>query len=536
VNALGLGDRINPIVVKELRQAVQSKFVVAVLLLFLLFQVGLLGISLVVTSTQEGAYPLEQESGGPVFAILQAILLVTCMLFIPLYTGFRLAAERSDTNVDLLFITTLPPRAVVWGKSWAAIVLAVLIFSACAPFMAFTYLLRGIDMSSILLVLGLDFLAVAAGVQLAIFVALIPANRVCKAILGLLGFAGLVLICYTTLQFTMAIVIEPGLAGDLGSRQLWAALGCIVTAVLAAMGLLFSWSVALISPPSANRALGVRLTMLLAWLATGVACGIWTPVLGHSGPVGVWVVSMGVVAGLAVVIAVNEREDWGPRVARTIPRRWWLRGPSFLFTSGAAGGVAFGVLLFGLTGLAAQIWKLVVFSKAGTAPGGDPGAIYLQIGFEITMLGGLYVLAYALTAVLVRRLSPWAIPAVYTWVVMVALLVAGSVVPFLVAFLLFFHDWRFEDEYPWLLSNPIAGFAAVSGPYGHRFVWPFFTFAGAWAALAVFVNGPWFVRQVLRFRPRSVGAAARPGSAPTLDAFPPPGAVTKTVEKGTSPA
>ena len=56
MKSLGIGERlgelddaINPIVVKELRQAVQSKFVVAVLLLFLLIQLVFIGIYLVAT-------------------------------------------------------------------------------------------------------------------------------------------------------------------------------------------------------------------------------------------------------------------------------------------------------------------------------------------------------------------------------------------------------------------------------------------------------------------------------------------------------
>jgi hypothetical protein len=525
VKALALGDRINPIVVKELRQAVQSKFLVAVLLLFLLVQLSLLGLFLV-TSPRDP----EVETGGPAFAFLQGILLVTCLLFIPLYTGFRLAAERSDTNVDLLFITTLPPRAIVWGKSWAALVLALLIFSACAPFMAFTYLLRGIDMPLILLVLGVDFLAVAAGVQLAIFVALVPGNRVVKAILGLLGFAGLVFICYTTLFFTGPVVFQPGQLAIPTPGELRVVLGLIVMAVLAVMGLLFSWSVALISPPSANRALGVRLTMLLAWLATGTGCGIAEWWVAKPGPMAVWVVSMGVLAGLAVVIAVSEREEWGARVARAIPRRWWLRAPAFLLYSGAAGGVAFGALLFGLTCLAAQVWKDFLPSMPGAQlPASGP---LMQTWLEVVALGGLYVLAYALTAVLARRLSPWPIPAVYTWVVVVVLLAVGSLVPFLVAFLLFYREWRFEDHYTWLLSNPVAGFVAVTYGSYSPIVPFFFIFAGGWATVAAALNGPWFARQVWRFRPHPRRDGGRAPSEPTLAALAPPGAPTRAAERG----
>ena len=45
-----IDDALNPIVVKELRQGVQSRFVVAVLLLFLLLQLMFMGIFLVVWS------------------------------------------------------------------------------------------------------------------------------------------------------------------------------------------------------------------------------------------------------------------------------------------------------------------------------------------------------------------------------------------------------------------------------------------------------------------------------------------------------
>src|SRR5262249_53147560 len=126
-------------------------------------------------------------AGREIFEVLQGILLGTCMLLIPTYAGVRLAAEHSDSNVDLLFISTLRPRAIIAGKFQAPVVLILLILSACAPFMTFTYLLRGIDIPSILLVLGLDFLAVLLGTQLAIFLGAVPANWGLKVLLGLAG-------------------------------------------------------------------------------------------------------------------------------------------------------------------------------------------------------------------------------------------------------------------------------------------------------------------------------------------------------------
>lgn len=89
-----LSDMLNPIVVKELRQAVKSKFVVAVLLLFLGLQLLAAGIYLVVASETNGLGLMNPQAGSNLFSILHIIMLATCVLFVPLYTGIRVAAER----------------------------------------------------------------------------------------------------------------------------------------------------------------------------------------------------------------------------------------------------------------------------------------------------------------------------------------------------------------------------------------------------------------------------------------------------------
>jgi len=49
---------------------------------------------------------------------------------------------------------------------------------------------------------------------------------------------------------------------------------------------------------------------------------------------------------------VNERDQWGPRMTRAIPRRWWLTGGRcFLFYSGALGGVLFSLVALWRDGL-----------------------------------------------------------------------------------------------------------------------------------------------------------------------------------------
>src|SRR5262247_2825772 len=212
---ISLGDRINPIVVKELRQAVQSRFVIAALLTLLLVQLVAIGIYILASGPSLCGF----DAGRQSFLMLFGILLVVALIFVPLYTGARLAAERSDINVDLLFITTIKPRSVIAGKMFAAIMLTAMIYSACMPFMAFTYFLRGIDLPSIFISLGIGFVVVMACAQGAVFVACIPVNRAFKVIFGLIALIIFGAAYFATVG-SVAGLVNTGVA----AREFWQAL------------------------------------------------------------------------------------------------------------------------------------------------------------------------------------------------------------------------------------------------------------------------------------------------------------------------
>src|SRR5260370_17795041 len=102
-------DALNAIVVKEVRQGVQSRFVVAVLLLFLLLQVVFMGIFLVVWSIGGQLESTEVPAGRTVFSVLQGLLLATFMFFFPAFTPLLLAAVPAGVSFIFFFLTTTPP-------------------------------------------------------------------------------------------------------------------------------------------------------------------------------------------------------------------------------------------------------------------------------------------------------------------------------------------------------------------------------------------------------------------------------------------
>lgn len=496
-----IGDAINPIVIKELRQAVQSRFVVGVLCVFLLAQLVFIGIYLVIQSIDGTLYQVDFQAGRHVFLILHGVLLATCMLCIPAYSGIRLAGERSEVHVDLFYISTLRPRSIVAGKFAAALMLAVLIFSACTPFMTFTYFLRGIDLAGIFFVIGFDFLTVAVTTMIGLFLAVVPANRVLKVLLGLAGFfVGLIVFIFV-ITGTSAW-LDDNMAAALDDPEFW--LQCVagVLDVVAGVVLLFACAVALLSPHSANRTFILRLGITLLCLLTApiyAGCSVGTDA---QWPIMEWLITTGILTSLGLLVAVSEREQWAPRVARSIPRRWWLRPIAFLFFSGAAGGVIWACLL-GFGCLAALPLAVILFWQEGPA---EFTGHHVENTAAVMTIMLAYCYDYAMTAVFLRNIVIRIRP-VYTWALTLGLMALGSGLPYLLTLLVQYRAWSFWQIYPWLVTDPIAGMVAI-GTDRNETGLVTLTFVGIWAVVITVLNVPWLVRQMRRFRPYAVSTSA----------------------------
>ena len=497
-----LDDVLNPIVVKELRQAVKSRIVLSALMLFLLVQLFILLLSLSFND-RRAIDEVNLHAGREIFQILQGILLGTCLLLIPAYAGVRLASEHSDTNVDLLFISTLRPRGIIAGKLQASVVLILLIFSACAPFMTFTYLLRGIDIPSIILVLVMDFLVVLLCTQGAIFLGAVPASTSLKLLLGLFGLGLLFTVGSSTMGSSIAM-LELGLGSRLDTVEFWLIAGSVAIAIVAAIGLMFTWSVAIVSPPSANRALPVRLYLLGFWLITGVVAALLTRYFRLPIPLFVWVAVVVALLCAQIVVSINEREQWGLRVRRTIPRRWWLRGPAFLTYSGAAGGVLFAVLLMALTFIFASVplryWVDLspVLARTESVLGRRYTLAFLLVA--------LYTFDYGMAGVWLRNtLLHRRIKASNTWVLALLLVGLGSSLPYVLVFWLQNDETRYGNIDPWWqISNPFSTLytcVAESGIDAENFSELSVLFLAAMGLLSLTGCVPWMARQIARFQP-----------------------------------
>jgi hypothetical protein len=480
--ASAAGQRVNPIVVKEFRQAVRSRFVVAVLMLFLLVDLAILAGFLLLSPDLAA----EAESGRNVFSALFAVLLFTCMGFVPLYAGVRLSLERNDTNIDLFFITTVSPGAIVRGKYFTAMALTLLIFSACMPLLAFTYLLRGIDLPTIFFVLAVAFLVCAAGNALGVFAGCLPGGWLFR---GLLAAASLFVLIFAA-SGTFSVVMRDMLM--FGRYRTWdwdflAGFGTIVFLELLGIGLLQVLSAAMLSPKPANRMLVPRLYTTICWAAAGLLVGAWCWHEGRAEMLLAWLIPGTVLFSGFAVMALGERDTWSRRLRKRIPRNPLLRLPAFLFYTGAAGGLLWSTLMFAATLGVCCAW------------GGRVGGALSRDQFEGCRNAAIcfgYVLCYCLTTASVRGLFLKKLPTLYLPIIAMLLGVAATLVPYLVAFFVMDQRmWR-SNSYWYLMGSP-----AILTTGRLDAVEAAVPLVMAWLCLSALGSVPWWLGQWRRFVP-----------------------------------
>lgn len=310
-------DWVNAVAVKEFRQPVQSRWVMAVLMLFLFVNLVIVG-GFLATSPDAA---VSAGHGRDMFGGLLVLLMLTCMGFVPLYAGLRLSLERNDANIDLLFITTIRPSGIIRGKYFSAMALTLLIFSACMPFMVLTYLLGGVDLPTIFLLLAISYAVCAVANAMGICAGAVSGSWLFRC----LAAGGVVFcLCYFGAYVIWAIMEMlmrggwPGM-GMVGAGDFWGVLGTLASLAVLAIGLLYVLSVALLSPKLSNRILVPRLYLVSSWLIFGAFAIVWSWLNSEIWPVEVWMICSGIVWMITAVAAMSEREAWTTRVRRTIP-------------------------------------------------------------------------------------------------------------------------------------------------------------------------------------------------------------------------
>ena len=252
-----LGDRINPIVVKEVRQAVRGR----------LFRFGYgltlaaaVTISMTVLMTDERNVP-DQQLGPMLASSIFGCLLAACFAFIPFSAFMSMGGEWEENTYDLLVLSNLSPRRIVYGKLISSLVQSLVCFSAFTPFFVFAFLLRGIDLRNLLLMLGAVLILSPCVSLIALGLSSVGGGRFQRVGLMVLLLIGLIFLTIFGMYLS-SFALNPRLFGFRSESLI--VVGVIVSIALA-IGIYYGEiACARLCHPEENGSTGIRVAVLLA--------------------------------------------------------------------------------------------------------------------------------------------------------------------------------------------------------------------------------------------------------------------------------
>ncbi|WP_425616344.1 ABC transporter permease [Anatilimnocola sp. NA78] len=334
-----ISERMNPILVKEARQAMKSKQFSVTFSLLLMF--GWLYTVFFVVVNLPGVF---YSPFGPLMLVGYYLILAVPLLIVVPYASFRsLAAELEDGTFDLLSITALSARQIVTGKLGSSVLQMMVYYSALAPCIAFTYLLRGIDVVTIALLLTYTFLASLMLSILALTLSTVTRARHWQVLLSVLLVIALLLFGFFWCLMMFGIIEEAqGMPYD---QPEWWMVNAMIISFYVPLAILFVLIAAgQVTFASENRSTGVRVVlMVLQALIVGWTL-YWYLLVGQDEVLMVgaaWITILWAVAG---AFLIGETAELSPRARRELPQSVLGRMAFTWFNPGSGTGYVFALL------------------------------------------------------------------------------------------------------------------------------------------------------------------------------------------------
>ena len=373
-------ERLNPILVKETRQALKSRQFVITFLIVLAacWMASFAGVAVIGPEIRYAA------AGGVMLIAYYAILAFPLAVIVP-FTAFRsLAAEQEDNTYDLLSITTLTSGQIVAGKLCSAAVQMLVYFCAVSPCIAFTFLLRGVEATAVGLLLALTVLGSIGLSMIALMVGTLTKVRYTQVIISVALVLGLALAFVGSV--TTAVEFHHSSHLFIRDVDFWIGLAALFTFYVTTFGLLFAAAAAQIAFPSENRSTPLRWWMVvqqatfLGWFAVAIAL---YPEDSRLAPELAAITGVAAIAYWFVMGALMTGE-WpylSRRVQRSLPQSTLGRVFLTWFNPGPSTGYLFAVSNLGMLAIVGCI-TLWLITPAGAQSRAELASYLLILGWS----------------------------------------------------------------------------------------------------------------------------------------------------------
>jgi hypothetical protein len=344
-----ISEWLNPILVKEARQSLKSKHFAVIFFLVLIsaWAWSFLGL---MAPGEVGPFGYVHSTGGAMLLGYSWIMLFPLLVVIPFMAFFSLAAERDDGTYELVAITTLQPRQIVAGRIASAMLQMIVFLSVLSPCVAFTYLLRGVDLVLILLLLSYSAGMCLLMTSAALLAAAIGQTRLLNLLLAIPLLVVLVGV-YFGAGNTVADLLRFGMRQDYATPEFWIGNLVLVTLGASFFVLLATAATMLLTFVSQNRSTPLRLAMLVQQMLA-VGWGTWYAVGEGVGVAAIVVLTLGAIywGGMGSLM-IAESTVLHQRARRRLPQSFLGRAFLTWICPGPGTGYVFAV---------ANLWTLAL--------------------------------------------------------------------------------------------------------------------------------------------------------------------------------
>ena len=350
-----IAENLNPILIKEARQSLKSRqFIIT---FFLLLVASCCWTVLGVVMNTPNVYYL--PTGNSMIVGYYFVLAIPVMGMVPLAAHRSLAAEIDDSTFEMLSITNLTSFRIVMGKLNSSVLQMLIYFAAVVPCLAFTFLLRGVDLLTIVYLVLLVTTVSLLVTTIALMLATVAPSRAGQTMSLLMTMAVILLA-----EFICGVIVLESMliSNDTLTLEVWVVLGNCTVISISCMALFVKAAAARIAPITENRSTGLRYLMYLQQMLWVGCIGMMALISRDSEVVVFGIVVLGGYWLLMGTLMLAESPELSPRVQRGLPQTflgrafltWFNPGPGTGFVYAVASGIA-GVSVLGIFSFVADL-------------------------------------------------------------------------------------------------------------------------------------------------------------------------------------
>jgi hypothetical protein len=382
-------DLLSPIVVKECRQALRSKQFLWTFAILLLAIVAWTLAAIIML--MPGIYFL--PAGRTLLTGYIVMLFIPAVVIVPLAAFFSMASELNSNTFDVLSISPLTAHRIVLGKVIVAGIQLLLYFSALAPCIALTYLLRGISITDLMMVFPIVIVAAFNTISISVMLATLSKNSFHMVFFLLLNL----LICGISLYMALMTVfatLNGAMRMNTDNPVAWFLMTHGILASYGVLAILVGGACIGIAGENYSRRIRIWLAiqgLLIFWMMAFAENSISGRFMNGSSTLAAGVIAILFHWGIAGVFIVTEGSKLSVRSQRTLPNSLTSRLMAIWLSPGSGTGYIFILCNFtAIVVLTFMLYSTVQFDMDGIAFGGAMIA-YLAMYLGILRLVMMYI-------------------------------------------------------------------------------------------------------------------------------------------------